>query len=101
MSQAAEIVAVCVGPGGIPKPQVETCAVTVEGLEGDGHRYESHGGPDRAVCLLALEVYEALREDGVACDEPGTFGEKRPDPWPRRSELEAGDRLRFGEGPVV
>ena len=44
MSQAAEIVAVCVGPGGIPKPQVETCAVTVEGLEGDGHRYESHGG---------------------------------------------------------
>jgi len=101
MSQAAEIVAVCVGPGGIPKPQVETCAVTVEGLEGDGHRYESHGGPDRAVCLLALEVYEALREDGVACDDPGTFGENVLTRGLDDRELEAGDRLRFGEGPVV
>ena len=101
MSGAAEVFAVCVGPGGIPKPQVESCAVSAQGLEGDGHRFESHGGLDRAVCLLAVEVYEALQEDGVACHEPGTFGENVLTRGLDDTTLEAGDRLRLGGGLVV
>lgn len=101
MTGGAEVFAVCVGPGGIPKPQVESCPVSVMGLDGDGHRFESHGGLDRAVCLLELEVYEALREDGVTCHEPGTFGENVLTRGLDNTTLEAGDRLRLGEDLVV
>jgi MOSC domain-containing protein YiiM len=101
MSRAAEVVAVCVGPGGIPKPEVESCAVGVEGLEGDGHRFHRHGGPNRAVCLLAEEVYEALREDDVDCTTPGTFGENVLTRGLDDAALRPGDRLRLGDQLVI
>lgn len=101
MSGAAEIVAVCVGPGGIPKAQVERCSVTVDGLEGDGHRFHLHGGRDRAVCLLSVEAYESLRADDVACEAPGTFGENVLTRGLDDSALSPGDRLRLGEEVVV
>lgn len=101
MSHAAEVAAVCLGPGGIPKPQVESCAVSAGGLEGDGHRKLHHGGRDRAVCLLAEEVYEALREDDVDCTIPGTFGENVLTRGLDDSTLRPGDRLRIGDELVV
>ena len=101
MSRAAEVVAICGGRGGIPKAQVESCAVGAEGLEGDGHRKLHHGGRDRAVCLLAEEVYEALREDDVDCTTPGTFGENVLTRGLDDSTLRAGDRLRLGDELVL
>ncbi|MBL6755151.1 MAG: MOSC domain-containing protein [Planctomycetes bacterium] len=101
MSRAAEVLAVCVGPGGIPKPEVESCAVTVEGLEGDGHRFHRHGGPNRAVCLLSEEAYEALRDDDVDCTAPGTFGENVLTRGLDDSTLRPGDRLRIGDELVI
>ena len=76
MSGSGEIVAVCVGSGGIPKAQVERCEVGTLGLKGDGHRYHRHGGVDLAVCLLSEEVYEEFVYEGEHCSI-GQFAPER------------------------
>lgn len=49
--------------------------VTSLGLEGDGHRDTAHhGGPDRAVCVYAMEAIEGLRAEGHRI-VPGAIGE--------------------------
>ena len=52
--------------GGVPKPRATSARVTVlEGLEDDGHRdLEHHGGPERVVCLDAMEAIRALQSEG-------------------------------------
>ena len=97
----AEIVAVCIGPGGIPKHPVEQGQVGPLGLEGDRHRFRLHGGPNRALCLLSEDVYTSLREDDVACTEPGTFGENVLIRGLDDATLRPGDRLRLGDEVVV
>ncbi len=72
---AGRVIAVCVGPGGIPKHPVERVYASADGLEGDAHRYRFHGGPNRAVCLFSEEDCESLRRDGVPIAGPGAFGE--------------------------
>lgn len=75
MSGAGRIVQISVSPGGVPKRAVEEAAVTVLGVEGDAHRdTEHHGGPDRALCLYALEQIRALQADGHPV-APGALGE--------------------------
>lgn len=69
------ILAVCIGPGGIPKLPVSEARATPNGLVGDKQRYRMHGGPDRALCLFSTADYASLRRDGVPCENPGTFGE--------------------------
>ena len=95
-SASGRVVAVCAGPGGIPKPAVESAAVTVDGLAGDGHRFKLHGGRKRAVCLFSVEDYASLRRDGVAADPPGAFGENLTIEGLAFDTLRAGDRLRVG-----
>jgi MOSC domain-containing protein YiiM len=69
------IVQINVSPGGVPKRPVPRARVTRSGLEGDGHRNrELHGGPDRALCLFAVEQIEALQAEGHPV-EPGVLGE--------------------------
>ncbi|MEM6674141.1 MAG: MOSC domain-containing protein [Planctomycetota bacterium] len=98
---SAEVVAVCIGDGGIPKHPIETVRVGPLGLEGDGHNYRGHGGENRAVCLLSVEAYESLREDDVDCEAPGTFGENVLTRGLDDSALGPGDRLRLGDEVVV
>ncbi|MEM9380421.1 MAG: MOSC domain-containing protein [Planctomycetota bacterium] len=100
-AESATIVAVCVGPGGIPKQPVDAAHVGPLGLEGDGHRYRGHGGADRAVCLLSEEAYESLREDDVDCEAPGTFGENVLTRGLEDADLGPGERLRLGDEVVV
>ena len=69
------LVAVCLGPGGIPKPVVPGAEVTVDGLVGDGHHSTRHGGRDRAVSLFSAEDQACLAREGVPCTQPGSFGE--------------------------
>ena len=72
---SGRIVQVSVSAGGVPKTAIDRANVTVLGLEGDGHRDpEHHGGPERAVCLFALEAIEALRSEGHPI-VPGGLGE--------------------------
>ena len=64
-----------VSAGGVPKHPVPDAEIGVAGLLGDGHRdREHHGGPDRAVCLYAMELIEGLRAEGHSVD-PGSLGE--------------------------
>lgn len=100
-SSGAEIVAVCLGDGGIPKLPVEEARVEPHGLVGDAHRFHLHGGENRAVCLLSEEVYADLREDGVDCSAPGTFGENVLVRGLDDAVLRPGDRVRLGSEVVV
>ena len=59
----------------MPKLAVAQARITRGGVEGDKQNdLQHHGGPDRAVCLLALEVIERLRAEGHPI-APGTTGE--------------------------
>jgi MOSC domain-containing protein YiiM len=91
------VVAVCTGPGGIPKHAVASARVGELGLDGDAHRYAFHGGPDRAVCLFSVEDYERLAQDGVRATPPGAFGENVLTRGLDYARLRAGDRLEIGD----
>ena len=61
--------------GGVPKLAVPSIQVEVDGIVGDDQNDKKHhGGPTRAVCLLALEVIEALQSEGHPI-APGATGE--------------------------
>ncbi|MEZ6002701.1 MAG: MOSC domain-containing protein [Planctomycetota bacterium] len=94
---SARVLAVCLGPGGIPKQPVEGAQVGELGLEGDGHRFRFHGGAHRAVCLFSTADYASLQRDGVACDAPGTFGENLLIEGLDFEALAPGMRLAVGE----
>jgi len=54
-----------VSPGGVPKRPVMTAHVGLLGLAGDDQsKKEIHGGPERAVCLFAMERIEAMAAEG-------------------------------------
>lgn len=98
---SAEIVAICLGEGGIPNRRVEGAQVVESGLVGDRHRNELHGGHDRAICLLSEEIYAALREDDVECDTPGTFGENVLTRGLDDAAIRPGDRLHLGPEVIL
>ena len=94
------VLAVCLGPGGIPKHEVEVARVDEDGLAGDRHRFRYHGGKNRAVCLFSTDDYASLRADGVAAEEPGTFGENVLLDGLDFAAMRPGDRVELG-GEVV
>lgn len=95
------VLAVCIGPGGIPKAPVESAVVAELGLAGDAHRFRYHGGANRAVCLFALEHYEELARDGVRATPPGAFGENLLTRGLDYAQLGAGDQLAVGDEVVL
>lgn len=75
MTPTGRVVQINVSDGGVPKLPVPTGEVTVAGLEGDRQRnLKFHGGPDRALCLWALEMIELLQREGHPI-APGSAGE--------------------------
>jgi MOSC domain-containing protein YiiM len=90
------IVQVSLSPGGVPKTAVASARVTPAGLEGDAHRdTEHHGGPDRAVCLYALEAIEALSLEGHRV-VPGALGENVTVEGLDWAQVVPGRQLRLG-----
>ncbi len=89
-----------VSQGGVPKLPVPVATVGTLGLDGDRQRHPRfHGGPERAVCLFAVEQVEALVAQGHPI-APGAAGENvtvRGLDWGR---VVPGARLRLG-GEVV
>ncbi|MCB9914161.1 MAG: MOSC domain-containing protein [Planctomycetes bacterium] len=95
------VAAVCLGPGGVPKHEVESAEVGALGLAGDGHRFHLHGGPDRAVCLFSRELAALLEADGVRPIAPGDFGENLCTEGLDLGALRIGDRLAVGDALVL
>ena len=90
-----------VSPGGVPKRPVPRARLTPLGLEGDAVRHaDIHGGPDRALCLYALERIEALRAEGHPVF-PGSLGENVTTVGVDFDALEPGDRLALGPEALV
>jgi MOSC domain-containing protein YiiM len=72
---SGRIVQISISRGGVPKTRVAQAQVTVLGLDGDAHRdREHHGGPDRALCLYAMEAITSLQAEGHTI-VPGAIGE--------------------------
>jgi MOSC domain-containing protein YiiM len=94
---AGSIVQLSRSRGGVPKHAVAEADVTWLGLAGDVQKNRKlHGGPDRALCLFALEVIERLQAEGHPI-APGSTGENitvRGLDW---ATIGPGDRLGLGE----
>ncbi|HSO30546.1 MAG TPA: GNAT family N-acetyltransferase [Candidatus Sulfomarinibacteraceae bacterium] len=86
-----------VSPGGVPKLPVAGARVGPLGLDGDGHTaYWSHGGPLRAVSLLAIEAIERVQADGHPI-EPGSTGENLTTVGIELARLPVATRLAIGD----
>ena len=95
MTDTATVVSLNTSPGGVPKLPRDEVFVSKSGLDGDGHRYHLHGGPDKAVCVYAGEVIDGLRAEGHPI-AVGTTGENvtvRGLDWPA---IVPGVRLMLG-----
>ena len=101
MPQQAHIVQVNVSDGGVPKLPIAEGEVTSTGIVGDRQRdTEHHGGPQRAICLLAAERIEALQAEGHPI-VPGGTGENittRGIDW---DAIAPGTRLKLGDAVEI
>ncbi len=101
MSAEGRIAQLNVSAGGVPKRPVAEATVTALGLEGDAHRnLEHHGGPERAVCLFALERIRALQAEGHPI-APGSIGENVTVEGVDWSRVGPGSRFHLGPEVVV
>lgn len=95
------IVQISVSPGGVPKLPVPSARVTELGLEGDLHRdMEHHGGPERALCLFALEQIRVLQAEGHDVS-PGAIGENLTVEGLDWERVTPGSRLELGAGVLI
>ena len=90
------IIQLNVSLGGLPKRAVPSGFITPLGLEGDAHAHPAiHGGPAKAILLIAAETVEALAARGY----PVFFGALGENLTTRGLDLRAlriGDRLKAG-----
>lgn len=87
--------------GGVPKRPVAEALLTPTGLVGDRQAHLTfHGGPERALCLYALERIEALRAEGHPI-YPGSVGENVTIAGLDWAQLTSGTRLALGDEVVI
>ena len=87
--------------GGVPKLGVREAVVGETGLAGDRQRdLRYHGGPERAVCLFALERILELQAEGHPIF-PGSAGENVTVVGLDWARLGPGARLALGDEVVV
>jgi MOSC domain-containing protein YiiM len=90
------IVQVSISPGGLPKRAISGGLITPLGLEGDRHAHPAiHGGPLKAVLLIASETVDGLIARGYPVFY-GALGENLTTRGIRFSDLRLGDRIRAG-----
>lgn len=97
---SAQLLAVCISAGGIPKQSVAEAQVEHAGLVGDGHNHEKHRRAHRAVTIQDMELLEELRDEGYPVG-PGIMGENLTVRGLHVQQMVPGDLLRFEEGPVL
>lgn len=95
------IVSLNVSTGGVPKLPVAEAHVGVGGVSRDWQRNRKyHGGPDRAVCLYAMERIEALAAQGHPI-VPGAIGENVTLAGIEWGLVAPGVRLRLGSDVLL
>jgi MOSC domain-containing protein YiiM len=101
MNQRGTIEQVSISPGGVPKLPIAEGRVTELGIEGDGHDSpDIHGGPERALCLFAIERIAAMAAEGhpIAAGCTGENITLRGIDW---DLVVPGSRLRLGSDVLV
>lgn len=87
--------------GGVPKRPVSEAELTPTGLTCDRQaKTKIHGGPERALCLYALEHITELQEEGHPIF-PGSIGENVTVAGLDWKTLEPGSRLALGGEVIV
>jgi MOSC domain-containing protein YiiM len=64
--RAGSVVQLNISKGGVPKLPIQTAPVSRLGIEGDKHVYRLHGGPLKALMLMAAEVIDELASEGFS-----------------------------------
>jgi MOSC domain-containing protein YiiM len=87
--------------GGVPKRSVVEAELTPTGLAGDRQaKTKIHGGPERALCLYALERITELQDEGHPI-YPGSVGENVTVVGVEWETLRPGTRLALGDEVVI
>lgn len=87
--------------GGVPKVPVREAQLTPTGLACDRQAHlKIHGGPERALCLYALEHITALQDEGHPIF-PGSIGENLTIVGLDWKTLAPGTRLALGDEVVI
>lgn len=90
-----------VSDGGVPKLPVPSAEVTPIGLTEDRQaNTKHHGGPERALCLYALERIAALQGEGHPI-LPGSTGENLTLAGLNWAQMIPGTRLLLGDEVVI
>src|SRR5947209_3574795 len=85
-----------ISPGGLPKLPIPQAVLTTLGLEGDGHAHpQFHGGPDKAILLIASEVVDEIESRGFPVYY-GALGENITTRGLAIRDLRPGDQVRVG-----
>ena len=87
--------------GGVPKRPVRQAEVTPTGLACDRQAHlKIHGGPERALCLYALEHITELQDEGHPIF-PGSIGENVTIVGLDWKTLQPGSRLALGDEVII
>ena len=87
--------------GGVPKLAVREAALTVNGLSCDRQAHPRfHGGPERALCLYALERILELQDEGHPI-YPGSAGENITVVGLDWAALRPGSRFMLGDEVLI
>lgn len=90
------IVQINISLGGLPKRPVSGGFIASLGIEGDRHAHPGiHGGPKKAILLIAAEIVEELQARGYPVVF-GSLGENLTTRGIDVRDLRIGDRLRAG-----
>jgi MOSC domain-containing protein YiiM len=93
---AGTIVQVNISPGGLPKRPILVGQIEPLGVVGDGHSHpQFHGGPRKAILLIASEVIEELAAKGYPV-YAGALGENLTTRGFDIHSVRPGDRVRAG-----
>jgi MOSC domain-containing protein YiiM len=90
------ILQVSISSGGLPKRAIPEGFINPLGIEGDSHAHpQVHGGPLKAVLIIASEVVEELKSKGYPLFY-GALGENLTTRGLSHRDLRIGDLIRAG-----
>ena len=94
------VLQVNISSGGLPKRPVAEGIVTPLGIQGDLHEHPRiHGGPGKALLLMAMETIEELTARGYPVF-PGALGENITTQGIDPRQLRSGHQFRLGTAVI-